>query len=76
MYISGVITLIELIMKKVFVAATLALFVGSMSANVYAATSGNHITVVKKDDDKKKKKKSTKKGCKTKGGSCCSKKAA
>ena len=44
-------------MKKVFIAATLALFVGSMSANVYAAASGNHTMIVKKDDDKKKKSK-------------------
>jgi len=66
-------------MKKVFVALTLMMFVGSMSATVYAATSGNSTEVVKKkDDDKKKKTKKggAKKGCEGKSGSCCQKKAA
>jgi hypothetical protein len=34
-------------MKKVFVAMTLAMFVGSMTATVYAANNGNHTVVVK-----------------------------
>ena len=65
-------------MKKVFVALTLMMFVGSMSATVYAATTGTSTEVVKKKDDDKKKKtsKKGKKGCEGKTGSCCQKKAA
>lgn len=64
-------------MKKVFVALTLMMFVGSTSATVYAATAGTSTEVVdKKDDDKKKKSKKSKKGCEGKTGSCCAKRAA
>lgn len=61
-------------MKKVFVALTLMMFVGSMTATVYAASNGAKTEVSKKEDEKRKKK-SKKKGC-SKEGSCCQKKAA
>lgn len=46
-------------MKKLFFAIALTSLVGSMAANVYAASTGTKVEL--KDDDKKKKKK--KKGC-------------
>lgn len=50
-------------MKKVFVALSLMLFVGSLTSTAVAATTGKHIEI-KKEDKKKKKKKAKK-------GSCC-----
>lgn len=66
-------------MKKVFVALSLMLFVGSMSATAFAATTGTSVELVKHDDKKKKKKKAAcaegEKSCSKKEGekkSCCS----
>jgi hypothetical protein len=66
-------------MKKVFVALTLMMFVGSVSASVYSTANGNSTEISKRDDkkDKKKKKvKGEKKACckKTEGEkkACCS----
>jgi hypothetical protein len=58
-------------MKKVFVALTLMMFVGSVSASVYSTSTGNSTEISKKDDDKKeKRKKKAKKGEKK---ACCTK---
>ncbi|MFN5416685.1 MAG: hypothetical protein ACK5B9_06470 [Flavobacteriia bacterium] len=51
-------------MKKIFVVASLLMFVGSMSSTAFAASNDVKTEFVKKDDKKKKKKKSKK-------GSCC-----
>ncbi|WP_343636374.1 hypothetical protein [Fluviicola sp.] len=64
-------------MKKAFVALTLLMFVGSVSAT-YAADNTT-VSIVKHDDKKGKKKKGTKKGTcagEKSGGTCCQKKAA
>jgi hypothetical protein len=53
-------------MKKVFVALSLMLFVGSMTTTAIAAVNGVNVEV-KKDDKKKKKKK--------KSGACCAAKS-
>lgn len=78
-------------MKKAFVVLSLAMFVGSMGATVYAMNSNNIEVVKKGDDDKKKKKKKGESCCadkekteakascsakKTEGKSCCASKAA
>ena len=44
-------------MKKVFVALTLMMFIGSVSATAYAASTKSSVEVSKKDDKEKKKKK-------------------
>lgn len=65
-------------MKKIFVALSLMLFVGSMSATAFAATTGTSVELVKHDDKKKKKKKAAcskeAKSCSKEGEkkSCCS----
>ena len=41
-------------MKKLFAALTLMMFVGSVSATVYAVASGNTIEIKNQDDKKKK----------------------
>lgn len=68
-------------MKKLFVALTLTLFVGTISATSYAATNGDgDKTEIKKGDKKKKKKscdaKSETKSCNTTAEkkACCAKK--
>ena len=50
-------------MKKVFVALSLMMFVGSVSATAYAATTGTKTEISKKDDKEKKKKKKKKACC-------------
>jgi hypothetical protein len=55
------------IMKKVFVALSLMLFVGSLTTTAFAASNDNNVEI-KKDEKKKKKSK--------KGGSCCAAKTA
>ena len=71
-------------MKKVFIALTLVMFVGTASTSVFAASNGVKTEITKKDDDKKgKKSKKSKKACSSEKscssssakGSCCSKKA-
>jgi len=53
-------------MKKLFAALTLMMFVGSVSATVYAVASGNTIEIKNQDDKKKKKcKKGDEKSCST-----------
>jgi hypothetical protein len=64
-------------MKKALFILSFFLFVGTVSATTYSATSSDVQTEIKKDDDKKKKKKSKKKGkaCTAEGktsGGCCS----
>jgi hypothetical protein len=66
-------------MKKFFIALSLMLFVGSMSATAFAASTGTSIELVKHDDKKKKKKKGAcaegEKSCSKKEGekkACCS----
>ncbi len=66
-------------MKKVFIALSLMLFVGSMSATTFAASTGTSVGLVKHDDKKKKKKKGAcaegEKSCSKKEGekkACCS----
>ena len=44
-------------MKKAFVALTLLMFVGSVSATVYASSNNTTVSIVKHDDKKGKKKK-------------------
>jgi hypothetical protein len=53
-------------MKKVFIALSLVLFVGSYATTAYAASNGVNIEIVKKEDKKKKK---------NKKGSCSEKSA-
>lgn len=60
-------------MKKVFLALSLIVFVGTVGTTVYAATS-NVKTEITKHDDKKKKKKS-KKACTAEKEACSSKSA-
>jgi hypothetical protein len=57
-------------MKKVFITLSLMLFVGSMSATSFAASTRTNVEFFKHDDKKKKKKKGT---C-TEGEKSCSKK--
>lgn len=65
-------------MKKIFVALSLMMFVGSVSATAYAATTGTKTEISKKDDKEKKKKKKKKgccaeaKGAETATKKCCS----
>ena len=59
-------------MKKIFLALSLMMFVGTVGTSVYAATNETP-TEIKKDDDKKKKKKSSKKSCASK---CSTEKSA
>ena len=72
-------------MKKVILAFSLFMFVGSFGATAYASSSDTQIEFKKEDDKKKKKKKkkSSKKSCAskcsaekgaTKTASCCKKK--
>ena len=65
-------------MKKAFVALTLLMFVGSVSATVYASSNKTPVSIVKHDEKKGKKKKSKKGSCSSEksGGTCCQKKAA
>lgn len=69
-------------MKKVFIALTLVMFVGTASTSVFAASNKAKTEITKKDDDKKKKSKKSKKACaskqacSTEKGSCCSGKKA
>lgn len=60
-------------MKKIFLALSLIVFVGTVGTTVYAATS-NVKTEITKHDDKKKKKKS-KKSCTADKAACSSKSA-
>jgi hypothetical protein len=53
-------------MKKVFLALTLMLFVGSLTTTAFAASNDNS-TEIKKDDKRKKRKSK-------KAGSCCASK--
>jgi hypothetical protein len=57
-------------MKKVFVIASLMLFVGAMGTTVYAMNNPETMEVSQNDDDKKKKKK------KGEDKACCKDKAA
>ncbi len=57
-----------MIMKKVFLALSLMLFVGTVGTTVYAASSDVNTEITKKDDDKKKKKK--KKACTGEKAAC------
>ena len=66
-------------MKKVLFALSFFLFVGTVSATTYSATTDVQVEVNKDDDDKKKKKKKKgkkgKKSCSaegTKSTGCCS----
>lgn len=64
-------------MKKTMIALTLMMFVGSMTANVYAASTGTSTEIVNKDEKKKAKKaKKGKKGCEKTGSGCCAGKKA
>ena len=70
-------------MKKVFIALTLVMFVGTASTSVFAASNGVKTEITKKDDDKKPKKSkkskkacASKQACSTEKGSCCSGKKA
>ena len=54
-------------MKKLFVALSLVLFVGSVSASVYSTINSDTIEITHQDH-KKKKKESCKKGCEK---ACC-----
>lgn len=60
-------------MKKVFLALSLIVFVGTVGTTVYAATSDVKTEITKHDDKKKKKK--SKKAC-TADKSACSSKSA
>lgn len=55
-------------MKKVFLALSLMLFVGSLATTAFAASNDNS-TEIKKDEKKRKRKAK-------KGGSCCAAKTA
>lgn len=61
-------------MKKVFLALSLIVFVGTVGTTVYAATSDVK-TEITKHDDKKKKKKKSKKACTAEKEACSSKSA-
>ena len=61
-------------MKKVFLALSLTLFVGTVTMANYSSTDKTIKTEVEKKEKKKKKKKSKKKKCAS--SSCCSKSVA
>ncbi|MDB4324141.1 hypothetical protein N9963_01955 [Crocinitomicaceae bacterium] len=72
-------------MKKIFIALSLMMFVGTVGTTVYAASNDVQTEISKDDDKKKKRKKKNKKNkkcstenkaCSTKSAekSCCSKK--
>ena len=61
-------------MKKVFLALSLTLFVGTVAMANYSSSDNTIKTEVEKKEKKKKKKKSKKKKCAS--SSCCSKSAA
>ena len=70
-------------MKKLLFALSFFMFVGTISATTYSATTDVQVEVNKDDDDKKKKKKKkksrkSKKACTTesKTSGCCSSSAA
>lgn len=60
-------------MKKVFVAATLFLFLGAMTASSYAMSNGTSVELAEKSDKKKKKnKKGETKSCSSEEKKSCS----
>jgi hypothetical protein len=61
-------------MKKIFLALSLVVFVGTVGTTVYAANSETK-TEITKHDDKKKKKKKSKKSCTADKAACSSKSA-
>ena len=60
-------------MKKIFLALSLIVFVGTVGTTVYAANSETKTEITKHDDKKKKKK--SKKACSAEKAACSSKSA-
>jgi hypothetical protein len=59
-------------MKKLFVAATLMMFVGAASFSTYAMTNGVNIEMSDKKEKKKKNKKGEAKACSSEQKASCS----
>jgi hypothetical protein len=59
-------------MKKLFVAATLMMFIGSASLSTYAMSNGVNIEMTDKKEKKKKNKKGEAKSCSSEQKTSCS----